>query len=707
MSELSLHCREGRIIRFQGFLLLALLLVSALTLWAAASSITGEPVVMDQANQSMELSNFNVIVLPDTQFYSESYPTIFDSQTQWIVDTAGDLNTVFVSHEGDVVDNAGVNLEWQRADSSLSVLDGVVPWAVLPGNHDGTNVGGSGENLGNYNSYFGFGRFSGQPWYGGAYNEVNSNSFELFSGGYDDFLIFHFQYHPSDAVLAWANIIISQYPYRRVIVTTHDYMELEGERSEEGNHIWNNFVFPNADQVFLVLCGHNHGEASRSDIVDGHVVYQLLADYQDPSNGGNGWLRILDFQPAEDKIYVKTYSPYLDDYQTDDDSQFVLHYDMTSQMPGGRSGYVALGPADPNLTSPSGNYRWMDVADQVYSSGFQENYRYAQANVHVSYDVVGESLVGELVALNLKPNFAYQLKIAGTFGFAGNERVGLGGRWWEQVWTGLDWSVGSNLNDKGDGSYPNPNDFVYFARRDILDGDSDTGFHYKYSGYLVFAYFITDGNGDTTFSFETGSCFHVLWKTSQRAPGVNDGPVNDVSFDPEISFAYDFDYGSQTVGVFGEWERLPMGGVDLAVGEYDCGMVLTEESFHGSGLSGNWAAAMTGGVAFNILEQPNYAVHLLLTGEPNGAVYQNGQELILNVSVFNDGLDLVSNLALCVTGPERYGFYDIQPIGVAVGEVREYSFCWKIPAVAGKYVVEVGLVPSKLTAYDVVWFDVS
>jgi pimeloyl-ACP methyl ester carboxylesterase len=293
---------------------------------------------MDQASQPLQAPwNFSVIALPDTQLYSQSYPAIFTNQTQWIVDTAASLNTVFVTHEGDIVNTYSATSQWNNANSSMSKLDGIVPWAVLPGNHDGNNVGGTGENLVNYNTYFPFSRFSGQPWYGGAYNNVNSNSFELFSGGADDYLIFHFQYHPSNAVLAWANATIADYPGRRVIVTTHDYMNVDDSRTTEGDHIWNSFVAAHADQVFLVLCGHMHtssdGEARRTDFVNGHAVYQLMANFQDYPNGGNGWLRILDFRPVEDKIYVKTFSPYLNQYQTDADSQFTLDYDMTSTQP--------------------------------------------------------------------------------------------------------------------------------------------------------------------------------------------------------------------------------------------------------------------------------------------------------------------------------------------------------------------------------------
>ena len=177
----------------------------------------------DIRSYGLQADDFTVVVLPDTQFYSKSYPSIFDSQTQWVVDHEEDLNIVFVTHEGDIVNDNEVT-QWQRADHSMSILDtSDVPWGVLPGNHD--MYDGSTK----YNTYFGYGRFSGEDWYGGAYQNVNTNNYELFTGGLDDYLIFHFQYQPSNSVLVWANATIASYPDRRVIVTTHDYMNTRWE----------------------------------------------------------------------------------------------------------------------------------------------------------------------------------------------------------------------------------------------------------------------------------------------------------------------------------------------------------------------------------------------------------------------------------------------------------------------------------------------
>jgi VCBS repeat-containing protein len=264
--------------------------------------------------------NFAIVALPDTQFYSANINgvgvQIFNNQTQWAVNNVDGMNIVFVTHLGDVVDSYNDMTQWQNAYQSISRMEDQVPWAVLPGNHDGLNVGSPGEDLSNYITYFGA-----------------ANSFQLFSAGFDDYLIFHFQYDADNNVLAWANSVIAQYPNRRVIVSTHSYLDLDGSRTAIGERLWQNFVGPHADQVFLVLCGHMHGEARRSDVVNGHTVHQILSDYQSRTNGGNGWLRILSFHPTEDKIYVNTYSPYLNSYESDLSSEFAIDYDMTSSKP--------------------------------------------------------------------------------------------------------------------------------------------------------------------------------------------------------------------------------------------------------------------------------------------------------------------------------------------------------------------------------------
>lgn len=267
---------------------------------------------------------------------------------------------------------------------------------------------------------------------------------------------------------------------------------------------------------------------------------------------------------------------------------------------------VVLLDIDSGTTSPQGNYRWMNVADQVYALTYRDDYDYTQASATVDFFTNAARLHGTLTATNLKPHFAYQLKLSADSGTEANERIGLAGRWWREEWNGSAWVNGQNLNDKGDGTSPNPNDAVYLATRDIPDATSPTGRRYRYTGYLVFDYFITDASGSAAVSFEANSSYHVLWKISQRSRVAQDGPLIVSMFDvavPDPVSAYDVDYPESTVSVFGEWERLPVGGVALSLGDYEGQFILTEESFHGSGLAGGWAAAMGAPAVFHLVAQ--------------------------------------------------------------------------------------------------------
>ena len=265
---------------------------------------------------------------------------------------------------------------------------------------------------------------------------------------------------------------------------------------------------------------------------------------------------------------------------------------------------AALNDIDSGQPNPAGNYRWIDVADQLYSVAYRESYDYTQADVVVQFFPTDTRFRGSLIAANLKPHFAYQVKLVGTPGTPSNEWIGLTGRWWQEEWNGTAWVNGQNLNNKGDGTSPNPNDEVYFSRRDILEPTSPTGNRYRHTGYLPFDYVSTDETGSTLLAFEQDSAYHVLWKTTQRAHTALDGPPKTTPFDVELPDpvgAYDVDYPETTATVFGEWERLPVGGVTLPPGVYEADLILTEESFHGGGLAGGWAAALGARIEFEIV----------------------------------------------------------------------------------------------------------
>ena len=105
--------------------------------------------------------------------------------------------------------------------------------------------------------------------------------------------------------------------------------------------VWDKFLSKH-DQIFLVLCGHEHGQAMRVDNNGaGNLVWQVLADYQDRRQTaidagvklpmgegiGDGWLRLMTFDmaPGTPQIRVRTYSTHYNK-QSSDTSQYAAWY---------------------------------------------------------------------------------------------------------------------------------------------------------------------------------------------------------------------------------------------------------------------------------------------------------------------------------------------------------------------------------------------
>ncbi len=152
----------------------------------------------------------------------------------------------------------------------------------------------------------------------------------MFSASGFDFIVIYFEYDttPDQAVLDWADALLKANPGRRGIVVTHYLLETTAAWGVQGQAIYN--ALRDNPNLFLMLCGHNSGEARRTDVYAGNSVHTLLADFQDYANGGNGNLRLLRFSPNNNQIYVQTYSPWLNQYETNAYSQFALSHPMQS-----------------------------------------------------------------------------------------------------------------------------------------------------------------------------------------------------------------------------------------------------------------------------------------------------------------------------------------------------------------------------------------
>ncbi len=200
-----------------------------------------------------------------------------------------------------------------------------------------THVGG----LDNFNSVFSQDSpyFKDKNWYISSFND-GANSAQIFEAGGYKFLHLGFEMQAGDGVLNWAQSVIDANPGLPTIMSTHDFLSSEGERQVRSiadfaridpryhngpEEIWQKFISKN-DQIFMVLSGHNHAQATRNDKNDaGHDVHQLLSDYQDRGQSadhakprkspfliGDGWLRLMEFDMSSKipTVTIKTYSTY-------------------------------------------------------------------------------------------------------------------------------------------------------------------------------------------------------------------------------------------------------------------------------------------------------------------------------------------------------------------------------------------------------------
>jgi hypothetical protein len=321
--------------------------------------------------------DFTVVVLPDTQYYSctdggscAGDLGIYDAQTTWIAANRDALDIRFVTSVGDCVEDADQQDQFDVAADAFGLLEAAVapghpdgiPYGIAVGNHDqhpASDPGSipsvldvlhpdQGATTTLFNATFGLDRFcpggACRSYYGGHFGSNNDNHYALFDAGAYAFVVVHIEYMPVDAplrraVTAWADEVLTRHSDRRAIVVSHDVLERGAGAAftDQGAALYD--ALAHHDNLSLILGGHRPGEGQRSDTAQGRTVHTLLADYQSRDDGGEGWLRILEFRPVTDTLSVRTYSPWLDRYEADADSAFVLPVDLGGGYPDVRASF--------------------------------------------------------------------------------------------------------------------------------------------------------------------------------------------------------------------------------------------------------------------------------------------------------------------------------------------------------------------------------
>ncbi|MCU4181742.1 metallophosphoesterase [Bosea sp. BH3] len=306
-------------------------------------------------------SAYTIAVLPDTQDYTSPGlgQQTFNGMTQWLADNAGMLNLKFVTSVGDVTGGNSAG-EWAIAKEAFEKLNGVVPYAMLPGNHDQA-AGGSASNYTSMQSaYFGVEYMMEHSTLGGVYDQEadkTSNAWYTFEG--EDgtkWIALSLEFGARDDVLRWAGEVLDAHSDYRAIVSTHHYTNMgtradnysgplfaEGtgkdygignsaENANDGEDMWQELIYSHTN-VSFVFSGHVFGDGAETIVSyneAGQPVYQMLVNYQngvslentgngDPSqggNGGNGAIRLITIDPETGKVYTETYLSAYDEYIT-------------------------------------------------------------------------------------------------------------------------------------------------------------------------------------------------------------------------------------------------------------------------------------------------------------------------------------------------------------------------------------------------------
>ena len=146
-------------------------------------------------------------------------------------------------------------------------------------------------------------------------------------------LVISLEFAPRDEAIEWAKTVTEKPKYtdHKVILLTHSYLTAEGKRRLKENYkispanygeaIWQKLVYPSKN-ICMVICGHECEIAPYKDNVGfsieknaaGKDIPQMMFNAQTADgfwhgNGGDGWLRIMEFMPDGQTIKIKTFSP--------------------------------------------------------------------------------------------------------------------------------------------------------------------------------------------------------------------------------------------------------------------------------------------------------------------------------------------------------------------------------------------------------------
>ncbi len=301
-------------------------------------------------------NSFSLILLGDPQSYVkyERNQPIFDLCTAWIADNINRLKIRATLITGDLVEqneylavdstrgDQTSKQQWEWESHCLGRLDGRIPYIISPGNHEYGYTSGN-YPFSHFSDYFSVERnikvkeciVSTFPNRMGHITLENS-AYKFSDKNWGNILIITTEFMPRDEVLEWAGKLCNGEKYKSytVFFMTHSFLfQKTANRTTQGcdhlllqgncgENIWNKLIYP-CSNIRFVISGHTgvpgpfeENVAYRKDKNSGgKIVHQMMFNVQTlgggwQGNGGDGWLRILEFFPDGKTVKVRTYSPF-------------------------------------------------------------------------------------------------------------------------------------------------------------------------------------------------------------------------------------------------------------------------------------------------------------------------------------------------------------------------------------------------------------
>ena len=269
-----------------------------------------------------------IAVLPDTQYYSQKYPDNFKAQTKWIADNFEKRNIAYVWHLGDITQHDSP-AQWKVAKSCFDMIEGKVPYLLVPGNHD---YSGDALRSSRLSEYFPVNKVEQWSTFGGVLHDNKlDNNYHLFRIGDQEWIALGLECGPRKEVVDWANKVLDQHADRYAAVVTHAYLFRDNQRYDytkgsqrasphgfagdgnDGEELWQKLIRKHKN-VMIVISGHvatggSKGSYLASEGDHGNIVHQMMTCYQKLPRGGLGYMRVLEFLPDGKTVQVRTFSP--------------------------------------------------------------------------------------------------------------------------------------------------------------------------------------------------------------------------------------------------------------------------------------------------------------------------------------------------------------------------------------------------------------